>query len=188
MKRRPRMLWLVTSPAGSPSERAAGAALRAAAADGWEVTAVLPWRSQGAGAAAAGPPPGFASPGAVVEQRSVELAFEHFAFRGELRRDEVEPGVERWWAVPRSPRLEPPLAAAFVAAAARVLPALSRVNGLPPLPEEDKVRFSALTPRGVLTTEVGREALGDTQPDALSALYYSGQRVVSEMREVKTAR
>lgn len=130
MKRRPRMLWLVTSPAGSPSERAAGAALRAAAADGWEVTAVLPWRSQGASAAVAGPPPGFASPGAVVEQRSVELAFEHFSFRGELRRDEVEPGVERWWAVPRSPRLEPPLAAAFVAAAALDIARAERHAGL----------------------------------------------------------
>jgi hypothetical protein len=76
----------------------------------------------------------------------------------------------------------------FVASAAKVLPALSRVSGLPPLPEQDKVRFSALTPRGVLTTEIGREALGGTQPDALSALYYSGQQVVSEMREVQTAR
>jgi hypothetical protein len=124
------MLWLVTSPAGSASERAAGAALRAAAADGWEVTAGLPWRSQGAGAAAAGSLPGFASPGAVVEQRSVELAFEHFSFRGELRRDEVEPGVERWWAVPRSPRLEPPLAAAFVAAAALEIARAERHAGL----------------------------------------------------------
>lgn len=76
----------------------------------------------------------------------------------------------------------------FVAAGGKVLPALSRVNGLPPLPEQDKVRFSALTPRGVFTTEVDREALGDAQPDALSTLFYSGQKVVSEMREVQAAR
>ena len=128
MKRSPRMLWLVTSPAGSPGERAAAAAVRAAAREGWEVTVVRPWRSRGTASNPAEFPDEF--PGEILEQRPVELAFEHFAFRGELRRDVAEPGVERWWAVPRSPRLEAPLAAAFVAAAALEIARAERHAGI----------------------------------------------------------
>lgn len=53
----------------------------------------------------------------------------------------------------------------------------------PPVPDPGRVRFTALTPEGTFTAEVDREALAD--PDnPLSALYYSGQEVVSQMREV----
>ena len=53
----------------------------------------------------------------------------------------------------------------------------------PPLPDPGRVRFSALTPEGTFTAEVDREALADPG-NPLSALYYSGQEVVSQMREV----
>ncbi len=53
----------------------------------------------------------------------------------------------------------------------------------PPLPDEGRVRFSALTLEGTFTAETDREALAD--PDyVLSPLFYSGQEVVSQMREV----
>lgn len=53
----------------------------------------------------------------------------------------------------------------------------------PPLPEPGRVRFSALTPEGTFTAEVDRETLADPG-NALSTLYYTGQEVVSQMREV----
>ncbi len=53
----------------------------------------------------------------------------------------------------------------------------------PPPPGPDRVRFSALTPEGTFTAETDREALGEPG-NALSALFYSGQEVVSKMREV----
>ncbi len=53
----------------------------------------------------------------------------------------------------------------------------------PPLPESGRVRFTAVNSEGCFTAETDREALAD--PDnALSALFYSGQEVVSQMREV----
>jgi hypothetical protein len=127
VKRRPRWLWLVAAPAGSDAERAAAAAIRASLADGWEASVVLPWRSS---ANTAGLAAGFGAPGDIVEARPVELALEHFAFRGELRRDAVEPGLERWWACARSARLEPPLAAAFLAAAALDVARAGRHSGI----------------------------------------------------------
>ncbi len=51
-----------------------------------------------------------------------------------------------------------------------------------PLPGPDRVRFYVLTPRGVLTTETGREALGERRTE-LSPLFYSGQEVVAQMRQ-----
>jgi hypothetical protein len=77
-------------------------------------------------------------------------------------------------------------AKAFVAATGKALSRLARTTGLPPLPGPDRVRFSALTPRGLYSTEVGREDLGDKH-DPLSALFYSGQEVVAQMRQVKSS-
>jgi hypothetical protein len=76
-------------------------------------------------------------------------------------------------------------AKAFVAATGKALSRLARTTGLPPLPGPDRVRFSALTPRGLYSTEVGREDLGD-KSDPLSALFYSGQEVVAQMRQVQS--
>jgi len=73
----------------------------------------------------------------------------------------------------------------FVAATGKAISQLGRVTGLPPVPGPDKVRFSALTPRGLFSTEVDRESLGEAQ-GPLSALFYSGQEVVAQMRQVKT--
>lgn len=56
-----------------------------------------------------------------------------------------------------------------------------------PLPEEGRVRFYVLTTRGTFTTETYREDLGDPQSD-LGALFYSGQEVVTQMREVQEQR
>lgn len=53
----------------------------------------------------------------------------------------------------------------------------------PPVPEPGRVRFSALTPEGIFTAETDRESLAEPG-NPLSALYYSGQEVVSQMREV----
>lgn len=75
-------------------------------------------------------------------------------------------------------------AKAYVAASSRVLSKLARTTEQPPLPGEAKVRFTALTARGFLTGEVDREALGDREND-FSALYYSGQEVVAQMRQVQ---
>ena len=56
-----------------------------------------------------------------------------------------------------------------------------------PLPEPDRVRFYVLTPRGVFTTEADRQRLGETASD-LSALFRSGQEVVTQMREAQETR
>jgi len=53
----------------------------------------------------------------------------------------------------------------------------------PPPPGPDRVRFTALTLEGTFTAETDREALADPG-NALSSLFYSGQEVVSKMREV----
>jgi hypothetical protein len=56
-----------------------------------------------------------------------------------------------------------------------------------PLPADDRVRFYVLTSRGVLTTETGRQALGERQSE-LSSLFASGQEVVAQMRQVEEKR
>jgi hypothetical protein len=56
-----------------------------------------------------------------------------------------------------------------------------------PLPADDRVRFYVLTPRGVLTTETSRLALGERQGE-LSALFTQGQEVVAQMRLVEEQR
>jgi hypothetical protein len=53
-----------------------------------------------------------------------------------------------------------------------------------PLPGPESVRFYALTPRGVLTTETERALLAEPENE-LSALFYSGQEVVSQMRQAQ---
>jgi hypothetical protein len=73
---------------------------------------------------------------------------------------------------------------AFVAASSKVLPRLGRTAEQPPIPAGGKVRFSVLTARGIVTGEIDREALGDSS-NAFSALYYSGQEVVAQMRQVQ---
>lgn len=64
--------------------------------------------------------------------------------------------------------------------------ALSRMiqAGGHPLPGPGKVRFYALTPKGVYTTETDRESLADPE-SPLGSLYYSGQEVVTRMRQVQ---
>ena len=56
-----------------------------------------------------------------------------------------------------------------------------------PLPADDRVRFYVLTPRGVLTTETSRQALGERQGE-LTSLFASGQEVVAQMRLVEEQR
>lgn len=74
----------------------------------------------------------------------------------------------------------------FTAMAEKALPKMTRATGQP-VPGPGRVRFYALTSRGLLTVETDREALGD--PDnQLSPLFYSGQEVVSQMREVQEQR
>ena len=70
----------------------------------------------------------------------------------------------------------------FVALAQKTLPKMTRAMDTP-LPEAGKVHFYALTPKGLLTSEVGRESLGEQSPFA--PLFYSGQEVVSQMRQVQ---
>jgi hypothetical protein len=74
----------------------------------------------------------------------------------------------------------------FAALARKALPRMNRVTSYP-VPGEDRVRFYALTPRGVFTTETDREALGEPG-DQLAPLFYSGQEVVTQMRQVQEAR
>ena len=71
----------------------------------------------------------------------------------------------------------------LVALAQQSLPLMSKTRDYP-LPGQDSVRFYALTPRGVLSTETDRAALADPQNE-LSALFYSGQEVVSQMRQAQ---
>ena len=74
----------------------------------------------------------------------------------------------------------------FVGLSRKVLGRMTKVTEYP-LPETDRVRFYVLTPRGVLTTETDRQRLGETASD-LSALFRSGQEVVTEMRQVQEKR
>jgi hypothetical protein len=74
----------------------------------------------------------------------------------------------------------------FIALSQKALPRMIRTTSHP-LPDVDKVRFYVLTPRGTFTTEAHRQALGATQSD-LSALFYSGQEVVAQMRQVQEQR
>jgi len=53
-----------------------------------------------------------------------------------------------------------------------------------PLPEAEKVRFYVLTPKGTFTTEAHRQTLGGVENE-LSALFYGGQEVVAQMRQVQ---
>lgn len=75
-------------------------------------------------------------------------------------------------------------AKAFVASSSSVLRHLAQCPVQPPIPEGGKVRFSILTAKGILTGEVEREALGDSG-NAFHALYYAGQEVVAQMRQVQ---
>lgn len=72
----------------------------------------------------------------------------------------------------------------FVALAQKAIPRMSPTTSQPPLPEPGQVRFCALTPKGLLTAEVDRESLGESQ-DPFASLFYSGQEVVAQMRQVQ---
>lgn len=74
----------------------------------------------------------------------------------------------------------------FVALAPKALPKMVPAT-THPLPGPGKVRFYALTQKGVFTREMDREALGES-PDEFSALFHSGQEVVTQMRQVQAQR
>ena len=74
----------------------------------------------------------------------------------------------------------------LIAKAVAALPRMVRFTGQP-TPVSGKVRFYVLTPRGVVTAETDREALADPG-NVLAPLFYSGQEVVSQMREVQEQR
>jgi hypothetical protein len=74
----------------------------------------------------------------------------------------------------------------FSSLARKALPRMSRVTSYP-VPHEDRVRFYVLTPRGVFTTETDREVLGEPGNE-LAPLFYSGQEVVTQMRQVQEQR
>lgn len=74
----------------------------------------------------------------------------------------------------------------LVAQAQMALPRMKKTNEYP-LPSPDSVRFYVLTPKGVFTTETSRQSLSDSK-NALAALFYSGQEVVSQMRQVQEDR
>ncbi len=74
-------------------------------------------------------------------------------------------------------------AKAYVAASFPVLRHLAKTAEQPPLPAEGKLRFSALTARGILTGEVDRQVVGD-EGNPFHTLYYAGQEVVAQMRQV----
>lgn len=72
----------------------------------------------------------------------------------------------------------------FVALAQKAIPRMTKASGGDqPLPGSGKVCFYALTPKGVLTTQVDREAMGESHP--LVPLFYAGQEVVAQMRQVQ---
>jgi hypothetical protein len=71
----------------------------------------------------------------------------------------------------------------FIAQSHRALPRMIMTDSHP-LPEAEKVRFYVLTPKGTFTTEANRQALGGSESE-LSALFYSGQDVVAQMRQVQ---
>ncbi len=74
----------------------------------------------------------------------------------------------------------------FVALAKLALPKMLRTTSHP-LPEVDRVRFYVLTAQGMYTTETDRETLSETEGE-LSALFYAGQDVVAQMRQVQEQR
>ena len=74
----------------------------------------------------------------------------------------------------------------LVALAQRVLPRMTKTN-THPLPDQDRVRFYALTPRGTFTTETDRRNLANPQNE-LASLFASGQEVVAQMRQVQEER
>jgi hypothetical protein len=55
------------------------------------------------------------------------------------------------------------------------------------LPADGRVRFHAVTPLGLYSVEVDREELGEPGSE-FSALFYAGQAVVTQMREVQSQR
>lgn len=71
----------------------------------------------------------------------------------------------------------------FIALAHKALPRMIKTDAHP-LPDADKVRFYVLTSKGTLTTEASRQALGGVENE-LSALFYGGQEVVAQMRQVQ---
>lgn len=75
----------------------------------------------------------------------------------------------------------------FVALAHKAWSAMTPAGGVYPLPDQGKVRFYLLTPREVVTAETDREALGDAG-SPLAALFYGGQEVMAQMRQVQEQR
>ncbi|HWN43679.1 MAG TPA: hypothetical protein VNW71_15735 [Thermoanaerobaculia bacterium] len=71
----------------------------------------------------------------------------------------------------------------FIALSQRALPRMVKTD-THPLPEAEKVRFYVLTQKGTFTTEANRQALGGSENE-LSALFYGGQDVVGQMRQVQ---
>lgn len=71
----------------------------------------------------------------------------------------------------------------FIDLSHKALPRMIQTDAHP-LPEPEKVRFYVLTPKGTYTTESSRQALGGVEND-LSALFYGGQEVVAQMRQVQ---
>jgi hypothetical protein len=71
----------------------------------------------------------------------------------------------------------------FVTLSQKALPRMIKTEAHP-LPEAEKVRFYVMTPKGTFTTEAHRQALGGSEND-LSALFYGGQEVVAQMRQVQ---
>ena len=71
----------------------------------------------------------------------------------------------------------------FIALSHKALPRMIKTDSHP-LPEPEKVRFYVLTPNGTFTTEANRQALGGSENE-LSALFYSGQDVVGQMRQAQ---
>lgn len=74
----------------------------------------------------------------------------------------------------------------FIGLAQKALPQMSPADGQP-LPDPEGVRFYALTPKGILTTQTHREDLADPHSE-LGALFYCGQEVVTQMRQVQAQR
>jgi hypothetical protein len=74
-------------------------------------------------------------------------------------------------------------AKAFVALASKALPKMVKTTDYP-LPGMDKIRFYALTPQGVFTTETSRQSMA-TPRSELGALFYQGQEVVAQMRQIQ---
>lgn len=72
----------------------------------------------------------------------------------------------------------------FVALAQKALPQMAKAIGTPLLPDAGQVRFSALTPQGLLNAEVDRESLSESQ-SPFASLFLSGQEVVAQMRQVQ---